>query len=236
MILVSPGRHPLMRLSCGLCLVYFLFGLCVLPAHAQAPAPLPTVTFTLDFPASQPDHYSFSVQSDGRATYESTGKLSPDSEPTDAFHLEFTVSPPTRDRIFTLAERAKFFQGQIDSGKRKLASTGAKTLAYKDSTRGTRATYNYSTIPAVLELTTLFQNMSTTLEFGHRLEYYHRYQKLALDEELKRMEEMADGNNLDELSAIAPILRQIVADPSVITVVRARAQRLADRADRVRRQ
>ena len=42
---------------------------------------------------------------------------------------------------------------------------------------------------AVQQLTQLFQSLSTTLEFGRRLEYFHRYQKLALDEELKRMED-----------------------------------------------
>jgi acyl-CoA reductase-like NAD-dependent aldehyde dehydrogenase len=65
-----------------------------------------------------------------------------------------------------------------------------------------------------------------TLEFGRRLEYDHRYQKLALDAELKRMEEMAKSKNLDELQAVGPILSQIAADTSVINMVRARAQRL----------
>jgi hypothetical protein len=74
------------------------------------------------------------------------------------------------------------------------------------------------------------QNLSATLEFGHRLQYDHRYQKLALDEELKRMEEMARNNELIEVSAIQPILDQIIADPSVINVTRARAQRLLERS------
>ncbi len=80
------------------------------------------------------------------------------------------------------------------------------------------------------ELTSLFQSMSTTLEFGRRLQYFHHYQKLALDEELKRMEEMSKENSLQEISAIAPILQQIETDQSVINVVRARAQRLLERA------
>jgi hypothetical protein len=78
----------------------------------------------------------------------------------------------------------------------------------------------------VQELTALFQNISTTLEFGRRLDYYHHYQKLALEEELKRMEEMVREKSLDEVQAVAPILQQIVADQSVINVTRARARRL----------
>ena len=187
-----------------------------------------TVSFTFDFPGSQPEHYFISVSSDGHATYESDGKLSPESEASDPFHLDFNLAPPTSTRVFELAKRARYFEGKIDSGKRGLASTGVKTLAFKDAHKSTEATYNYSPMSAVQELTQFFQSLSTTLEFGRRLEYYHRYQKLALDDELKRMEEMAKQDSLEELAAVAPILQQIANDPSVINVVRARAQRLLE--------
>ncbi len=197
------------------------------PASAQQPA---TVTFTLDFPNSEPDHYVISVSSDGHANYESNGKLSRDAE-DDGYRLDFLLSPATRARIFDLAKRAHYFQGDIDSKKRNLASTGSKTLAYKDDQRSTQATYNYSPLPAVQELTQLFQNLSGTLEFGRRLQYFHHYQKLALDDELKRMEETAKQNGLTELAAVAPILQQIANDNSVINPVRARAQRLLERSE-----
>ena len=174
-------------------------------APAQDPKTA-TVSFTLDFPQSIPDHYSISVASDGHAEYNSTGKLTPDSEPPDPFHLDFTISPTTRQKIFDLSAKAKYFDGKVDSGKRNLASTGKKVLAYRDAQRNTQAEYNYSPIPAVQELTTLFQNISTTLEFGRRLDYYHHYQKLALEDELKRMEEMTREKELDEIQAVAPIL------------------------------
>ena len=197
---------------------------CFLPASAQETA---TVIFTFDFPGSEPSHYSISVSSAGHATYQSASGLSPESE-ADSYHLDFTVSQSTRARIFELAKRAHYFGGEIDSGKKGLASTGTKTLAYQDARRNAKGTYNYSPRPAVQELTGLFQNMSATLEFGRRLEYYHRYQKLALDDELKRMEEMHKQNSLEELGAVAPILQQICADASVMNVVRARAQRLLE--------
>ncbi len=197
------------------------------PASAQQPA---TVTFTLDFPNSEPDHYVISVASDGRASYKSNGKLSPEAQ-DDGYRLDFLLSPATRARIFDLAKRAHYFQGDIDSKKRNLASTGSKTLAYKDDQRSTQATYNYSPLAAVQELTQLFQNLSATLEFGHRLQYFHHYQKLALDDELKRMEETAKQNGMVELAALVPILQQIANDNSVINPVRARAQRLLERSE-----
>src|SRR5262245_26939134 len=95
---------------------------------AQQPA---SVSFVLDFPASEPSHYVISVNSDGHGSYDSTGKISPEAE-GDPFHLEFTVSSETRTKIFDLARRAHYFEGEIDSKKKNLASTGAKTLIYKD--------------------------------------------------------------------------------------------------------
>ena len=212
-------------------LCHLALALFPISARAQHTA---VVTFTLDFPGSEPSHYSISVSSDGHSTYDSDGKLSPDSE-ADPFHLDFSVSPATSKTIFDLAKRGHYFQGEIDSNKRGLASTGAKTLTYKDAQRSATATYNYSPLAAVQQVTQLFQNLSTTLEFGRRLQYFHRYQKLALDEELKRMEDVANQNGLEELPAVAPILQQIASDSSVINPVRARAQRMVERAGSVKR-
>jgi hypothetical protein len=193
---------------------------------AQPPA---SVSFVLDFPASEPSHYVISLNSDGRGSYDSTGKISPEAE-GDPFHLEFTLPSETRTKIFDLARRAHYFEGEIDSKKKNLASTGAKTLIYKDGQRSTKAEYNFSMQAPVQQLTAIFQNLSSTLEFGRRLEYFHRYQKLALDEELKRMEDAARGDGLGELSMIAPILQRIAGDPTVINPVRVRAQRLLQKA------
>lgn len=188
------------------------------------------VTFTIDFPSSQPEHYSIRVQSDGSARYQSSGRLSPDSDETDSFDLDFTVAAETRQKIFELAAKAGYFQKDVDSHRKSIAFTGKKTLGYKDARRSGESTYNYSLNPAVQDLTSLMQSLSATLEFGHRLQYDRQYQKLALDAELKRMEEMARTNQLVEVAAIQPILDQIVADPSIINVTRARAQRLLERA------
>jgi hypothetical protein len=196
-------------------------------AFSQAPDPT-VVTFTLDFPGSQPEHYSLRVQSDGAAHYESSGRLSPDSDETDSFDLDFTASPATRQKIFELAAKAGYFQKNLESHHKNIAFTGNKTLSYKDGKRSGESTFNYSSQPAAQELTSLFQDLSATLEFGRRLHYDHRYQKLALDEELKRMEEMARTNPLVELTAIAPILQQIIGDATVMNVSRARAQRLLE--------
>jgi hypothetical protein len=199
-------------------------------ARAQTSAqPPPAVTFTIDFPESQPEHYSLRVPFSGAAHYASSGRLSADSDATDNFDLDFNTTAETRQKIFELAAKAGYFQKDLDSHK-NVAFTGRKTFSYVDARRKGESTYNYSSNAAVQELAGLMQSLSATLECGHRLQYDRHYQKLALDEELKHMEEMARTNELVEVTAIQPILDEIIADPSVINVTRARAQRLLERA------
>lgn len=212
----------------------FLLGpvFCSLLVASAQQAVVPTVTFTCDFPGSDPSHYMISISSDGRASYVSDGKLSAQSEsdPGEPAQLDFTISQTTSAHIFDLTKRAGYFEGEINSRHKHLAFTGTKTLTYKDAQKSTQGRYNYSPIPAIQELTAIFQNLSATLEFGRRIEYDYRYQKLALDEELKRMEEMSSAGSLEDLPAVASTLQKIAADASILNVVRARAQRLLARA------
>ena len=205
---------------------FFLAVLVFVPVGIAADSAI--VTFSLDFPDSSPEHYSIAVQSDGHAHYESSGKISNDSDVRDNYQTDFVVSEPTRSRIFALAAQAHYFSGKIDSGNKKLAFTGTKKLVYKDDKRNSSADYNYSQQPAVQQLTVLFQSVAATMEFGRRLTYFHRYQKLALDDELKRMEDQAKLGELAELQAVNPVLQGIYEDSSVMNVVRARARRIME--------
>jgi len=212
----------------GLALLCWALALLLMPAAAQQGAggpSTPAVTFTLDFPQSNPTHYSITVDAGGHARYECVARTAEDSD-DDKYETEFEMSAGNRERIFELTKRAGYFSGNIDARNRKIAFTGEKTLSYRDGIRSTAARFNYSDVEPVRQLTELFQSMAGTLEFGRRLAYYHRYQKLALDDELKRMEAEAKNNELSEIQAAAPVLRAIVEDASVINGVRARAREL----------
>ena len=93
-------------------------------ANAGAASPA-TVTFTLDFPQSNPAHYSIAVEASGHARYECAGTVAEDSE-EQTYRAEFEVSAGNREKIFSLAKQAQYFAGKIDSGNRKLAFTGTK--------------------------------------------------------------------------------------------------------------
>jgi len=204
----------------------FLFALSAICAAAQSQRAPATVSFTVDFPGANPSHYTITVSDDGQASYSSNGQLQQQSEPADPATLKFTLSDNVRSQIFNLAQRARYFSGKVDSGRKNIANTGAKTLAYKDEHRSAATTYNYSPLAPVQQLTSIFEGLSTTLEFGRRLSYFHKYEKLALEEDLKRMEELQRENSLGDVQAIAPVLNEIANDSSVINVTRARALRL----------
>jgi hypothetical protein len=206
---------PALVFACLLCL----------PARAADSA---TVTFTFDFPNSSPEHYSITVEKDGHSHYESVGKIADDSDDRQTYQTDFEFSDATRVRIFDLAAQAHYFTGKVDSGNKKLAFTGSKKLAYHDAQRSSTADYNFSSVPAVQQLTTLFQNVSATMEFGRRLVYFHRFQKLALDDELTHMEDEARRGEIIELQAVKPILQQIYDDETVMNIDRARALRIMD--------
>jgi hypothetical protein len=202
-----------------------VFVLLPLSAFGGEP-PAQTVSFTIDFPGANPSHYEIVVSGDGSGSYTSNGKLEENSDPIEPATLGFVVGDSLRSQIFDLAKSAHYFTGKVDSGRKNIANTGAKTLAYKDASHASKATYNYSMIQPVEQLTSIFQGLSTTLECGRRLTYLHKYEKLALDDELKRMAELEQGNSLIDVQAIAPELKAIADDSSVMNVSRARALRL----------
>jgi hypothetical protein len=224
------ARFPFPRFSLPLLTLGMFWVAAASAQDASQPTPdvlaqAPTVIFTFDFPQSAPAHYSLRVTQDGRATYESTGKLTPEAE-GDPFTYEFQLSDANRGRIFDLTARARYFESDVDYRKGRQANTGKKVLSYRDSTRQHEVVYNYSTHQEIQQLTHIFQGIALTMECARRLQYFHRYQRLAVEEELKRMEEMAQSNDVEELQSIAPVLREIADDKSVLNVTRVRAQRL----------
>lgn len=186
---------------------------------------LPIISFEFALPGSNPPHYSIAVEPDGKASYRSD-PLVGDNIAGEPYLQQFLVSEPTRKRIFALALALNCFRGNFEYHSGRIANTGAKTLkcAYVD--HQSQTTYNYSTNPKLQELATIFQDISTTLEFGRRLTYLHRYDKLGLEAELKSMQDQARNKRLGELQAVAPQLQQILNDQAIINVTRRRAEQL----------
>src|SRR5262249_13371438 len=133
-----------MRLSAliRVCTVCILCVYGILNAQTAADTAAATVAFTVDFPQSDPSHYAITVARDGKSSYASEARISRESEDKDSFQLEFAISELNRAKIFDLASRANFFQGKLEANKKNIASSGTKTLAYKDAQRNYSANYN----------------------------------------------------------------------------------------------
>lgn len=155
-------------------------------------------------------------------------KSSQDNDPD--YHVEFTMSPATAQRIFKDAEKANYFNGSFEYTKHQVASTGRKTLTYADPTRHHQATFDFSENNAIEDLAKLFQAISNTIEFGRKLEFKHKYDKLGLEGDLQAMEDAMENHNLAELQVIAPALQSIADDSSVMNIARQRAKRLLKKA------
>lgn len=201
-------------------------------AQAQVPdlhpqqkfTPQPIVSFSLELAGAVPPYYSISVEGTGKAAYRSSPV--PGDTLGDPYIMKFVVSQPARTRIFQLAKKLHYFKGDFEYHKGHLANTGAKTLYYTDEKTNNSTTYNYSSNLDIQELTHVFQGISATLEFGRRLQYYYDHQKLGLDDELKRMEEMEQEGELDELQAVSPILQKIASNPEVMHIDQEHARNL----------
>lgn len=217
----------LILLSCVLA-----FGQTGEPNALNATPAVPTVTFILNWDKGDPNWYSVAIQSVGIATYRSTAGEREGVSDSDVYSVQFTASEETRQKIFELAKRANYFQGEFDYKKGKIAHTGDKTLIYQDGAKRYETTFNWSQHHSIQGLADYFQGISITMEFGRKLEHLYRFEKLGLERELKRMEELKRSGQLPEVQALEPILKKIAADKSVVNVSRQRAMRLLGTSDR----
>ena len=201
---------------------------------ARNPA-TPTITFQFEFAGTNPSHYALSVDTTGRAAYTSSSPQdsnssfgNPGQPPAagDLYVTKFTISPATTQQIFDLAKRLNYFDGKFEYTKTRVANMGAKTLIYGDPTRHFETTFNYSQNQDATDLAHLFQNVSSTLEFGLRIDHDMRHQKLALEDDLRQLQDAAGHNSASEIGLLKPVLQKIVADTSILHIARKRAQDL----------
>jgi hypothetical protein len=204
--------------------------LAVVPASAQRDATADaelSVTFNFEWSQGVPwQMYSITVQSDGKTRFQ--GQPAPESpnSDTDPFQQDFTMSEANRTKIFDVARKLNYFQGDFDSHLKKIAQTGTKTLEYKSATTHGSTTYNWSQNADVEELTRLFLAIANTIDCGRKLAFQYRFDKLGMDTRLKELAELRTNHGAEELSAIAPILQKIADDPNMMHISRQTAQQL----------
>jgi hypothetical protein len=196
----------------------------------QNSAAVPSITFDRLWSSFTPQSVTMTVSANGAGKYSSRNPEKT-SDDVDDFQTEFTMSPAARDKLFRYAKEANYFDGDFTFKKHVVASTGKKTLSYSDPARHFSTTYDYSENKAIQEITNILSGISNTIEHGRKLQFLHRFDKLGLEEELKAMENAAEGHSLAELQIIRPTLESIAADSTVLNIARQRAKRLLAKAN-----
>jgi hypothetical protein len=205
-----------------------------------------TVTFKFLWPQVHPGNYTIVVNADGQMQYDShDGGLTPpqernapfesnaeqsyqarDAASQEPYHIDFRGSGATTQKVFALAERTNYFNGNFDYQKHAIAQNGRKTLIYEGPEHHGSATYNWSEDIAIQQLTSIFQGISETIEAGRRLDFDRRFDKLGLDADLENLEKAVKDGRLYEVQVIAPTLQRLANDRTVLHLAQTRAQHI----------
>jgi hypothetical protein len=182
------------------------------------------VIFTSVLWTANPSYYSLAIDSTGTATYQSApASIEQTGVP---YMVEFRVSDRTRRMAFNVTRQLDFFRERAGESLSSAQDNSVRTLTYHDSQFHNQVTYSSSPDSAIEELTSVFEDISETLEFGRRLAYFHEHDRSALDGELDRLQTRADRRTLRELAVIAPVLRSIALDSRIESVPRHKAEAL----------
>ena len=186
----------------------------------------PTVTFKFHWDDGHPwTDYTVTLAENGATHFAGTANAS-DNGDGESFQQDFTMSEANRQKVSEWAKGANYFQGQFESKQKNIARTGTKTLEYHSGEANSSMSYNYSPNPNIQQLTKLFQSIALTLDYGRKLAFQYRFDKLGMDTRLKELTDMQASGLAEELQAIEPILRKIADDPNIMHIARLEAKQL----------
>ncbi len=209
---------------CTVCLI--CLAACMQAQQAASPEQAPTVVFRFNWAQGQPwVDYVFTVQENGAGHFSGTGNPAENGD-NEAFQQDFTMSGANVQKVFEWAKAADYFQGQFDAKQKNIAKTGTKTLEFHGPGIDTSTTYNYSPNANIQQLTKLFQAIAVTIDYGRKLAYQYRFDKLGMDTRLKELTDLRASGMADELQAIEPILSKIAGDDEIMHVARLQARQL----------
>ena len=194
-----------------------------LPAAGEQSA---SVRFGFDWPQGIPwQKYSIEVQADGKSHFDGIPNGG-DTHDTDPYQQDFSMSAANREKIFELSQKLNYFRGDVDSHLKHIAQTGKKTLEYRSPQVQGSTTYNWSQNADVEELTKLFQAISMTIDYGRKLAFQYRFDKLGIDDRLKELQDLQASHGAEEIRVIAPMLHKIADDPNMMNISRQTAKHI----------
>jgi len=208
-------------------LVVCIMGVCQdLNPQTRSAGLFPTVVFSCSRGGASSPYYSIAIDSTGNATYQSIpNSVARTGAP---YTMEFLASNPTRTQIFGMIESLHFLRGLGNDPKFNVVSS-SHTLVFTEGVQRNEIQYDTTSDPKVQNLTTLFERISSTIEFGRRLGVMEQNDPAAIEAELDRMKDMIQAKQLAELQVLSPILLRIASDSRVSLSSRQQAQLILNR-------
>jgi len=184
----------------------------------------PTVIFSAVRWNADPSYYSIAIDATGTATYLSAPEgLAKTGIP---YTTEFQVSDRTRRIVFNLSQKLGYFAGSYGELQSSPETHNVYTLAYRYGSVNNQYTYSTLSDADLEELTSVFEELSQTFEFGRKLSEFELRNRKAIGPQLDVMKTKADRRALRDLPALVPILRDLAADTSVDAAARKQASSL----------
>lgn len=188
------------------------------------------IRFTVEDLQLQPRAYTIEINEDGSGSYAATYASSVAGDPAvQEVKQAIRIQGPLISRLFQTARKSHFFPSNCADKRRRVAFTGKKTLAYSGPDGSGSCTFNYSRERELNQISAALVAVGYTLQMGKRLKQEHRYNRLALEDELESLQEAVDQGHALEPENIAPELEAIANDGAVMNLARARARSLLER-------
>jgi hypothetical protein len=172
------------------------------------------------FLGSEPAYFAVTVNQ--------TGDLQYQEAPADPNPLHAHLAAAETAAMFAMAADLNYFKTQLESGL-KVANTGKKTFRYQDdSGKVTETTFNYSLNETAQHLLQKFEQIAASERAYVELDSAMRFDKLGVNDALANLEAIWLHKRLAAPEQFVPLLDRIVAHPSYMHLVRARAAHLKE--------
>lgn len=182
-------------------------------------ADAPRLFYSKSFPGSVPEYVSIKLDRTGAGAYT---EAEADDHP-----LQFQLSAPETNEIFSLVEKLGYLDHPLESGL-KVAFMGAKTFRFENGAVKHEVKFNFTEDPLARELAEWFQRITESEDHLINLETSAKYYKLGVNQALLLVESAYDRKRLVAPAQFLPVLDRIAKDESYLHQARLRAAGLAD--------